>query len=170
MSEQSTGDNQPAALAIATRGEFVAAVLRAVDCAIERGSRRMLWVDGDFAEWPLDDPALLDALSNWLRLPQRQLVLLARDFEDIRRKRARFVAWHRAWSHAISAFSPAEADAKDLPCLLLVEGAAWVQLLDAAQWRGRLSFDAAQERLWRDKLDAVLQRSEPAMTATTLGL
>jgi hypothetical protein len=170
MSDATTGEAHFGVQTIGARGEFVAAVLRAVECAIERSARSMLWVDGDFSEWPLEDAALLGALANWLRLPQRHLVLLATRFDDISRRRARFVAWHRAWSHAISAFSPAEADAKDLPTLLLVEGAAYVHLLDPAQWRGRLSFDSAQERLWRDNLDVVLQRSEAAFPATTLGL
>ena len=81
----------------------------------------MLWVDTDFADWPLDDPALLQRLTDWLRLPQRQLVLLASDYDDLRRRRARFVACYRLWSHAISAFGPAEDDVAQLPCLLLAD-------------------------------------------------
>ena len=38
---------------------------------------------------------LLQRLTDWLRLPQRQLVLLANDYEDLRRRRARFVASYR---------------------------------------------------------------------------
>jgi hypothetical protein len=161
---------RPLAVPIDTRGDFVAAVRDAVDQALACAARRMLWVDPDFSEWPLDDPALLQRLTDWLRLPQRQLHLLASDYQHIRRHRARFVSWYKLWSHAIAAFSPAQEVVAELPCVLLAEGAVLVHMQDPLRWRGWVVADAAQQRQWRDRLDAVLQRSEPVFPATTLGL
>jgi hypothetical protein len=156
--------------AIESRAGFVAAVHEAVSLALERATRRMVWVDVDFAEWPLDEPALLQALTDWVHLPQRQLVLLAANYDDMRRRRARFTAWYRLWSHAVAAFSPSHDDVAELPCLLLAEGAGLVHLLDPVHWRGWAVSDALQQRQWRERIDAFMQRSTPAFPVTTLGL
>ena len=60
---------------IASRSDFAAAVLWGVREATARQTRHLLWIDPDFADWPLDDPALLDALTPWVHRPQRRLVL-----------------------------------------------------------------------------------------------
>lgn len=155
---------------IGSRAEFDAAVHQALNHALLRRSRRMVWLDQDFAEWPLDDALLLQRLTEWMQLPQRQLVLLATRYEDMGRRHPRFVSWYRMWAHAASAFSPAEDDVADLPCVLLAERAALVHLLDPLRWRGWATEDAPQQRLWRDRIEALLQRSTPAFPATTLGL
>lgn len=156
--------------AIDSRGAFVAALHQALETALTQRARRMLWVDRDFADWPLDDEAWLQRLGDWLHLPQRRLLLLADGFEDLRQRRPRFVANYRLWSHAIAAYSPASDDTADLPSLLLAEGAVLVQLLDRNHWRGWSSSEPATLRLWSERVDALLQRSEPAFPATTLGL
>jgi hypothetical protein len=155
---------------IDSRSGFIAAVHEALDRALAQRARRMLWADSDFAEWPLDDPALLQRLTDWLRLPQRQLVLLASDYELLRRRHARFVACYRMWSHVIAAFAPAEDDVAQLPCLLLADRTVLVQLLDKDHWRGWSSAEPASLRLAREQTEALLQRSESAFAVTTLGL
>jgi hypothetical protein len=155
---------------ITTRSEFRAALLWGVQTALARGARRMLWVDRDFSEWPLGGAALHAQLTDWLRLPQRRLTLLAASFDEVPRRHARFVTWRRDWAHAVEAFSaPAEAAAA-LPTLLVDDGPVSVQLMDSQHWRGRCSLDARSSRLLRDELDAVLQQSEAAFPANRLGL
>lgn len=155
--------------ALDSRGAFVSAVHEAFALALARRTRRMLWVDNDFADWPLDDPALLQSLTDWLRLPQRQLLLLASDYEGLRR-RARFMAGYRLWWHAIAAHGPAEDDVAQLPSLLLAERTLLVQVLDKSHWRGWISAEPAALRLAQEQIDALLQRSHPALPVTTLGL
>lgn len=155
---------------IESQGDFVAALHEAVVLALQHPARRMVWADPDFADWPLDDAALWPPLVDWLRLPQRRLVLLARDFGGLSRRCPRFVEGYRLWSHAITAFSPARDDEAALPSVLLVEEVGVVQILDKARWRGRASGDVSELLPWVDRLDAVLQRSSPAFAATTLGL
>ena len=82
----------------------------------------------------------------------------------------RFVAGYRLWTHAITACSPLPEDAVELPSLLLADGAALVQLLDKEHWRGWSSNEPALLRLGQERIDALLQRSQPAFAATTLGL
>jgi len=156
--------------AIDSRSGFADAVHEALDRTVAQRARRMVWADSDFADWPLDDPALLQRLTDWLRLPQRHLVLLACDYELLRRRHARFVACYRTWSHAIAAFAPAEDDAAELPCLFLADRTVLVRLLDKVHWRGWISTEPASLRLAREQTDALLQRSESAFALTTLGL
>jgi hypothetical protein len=155
---------------IGTRSDFVAAVREALELALAQRARRMLWTDTDFTDWPLGDGALLQRLLDWLQLPQRQLLLLAADYEDLRRRHARFMALYGLWSHAISARTPAQDEAAQLPCLLLAQHTVAVQLTDKQHWRGWVDTDAATLRLWRERTDALLQRSEAALPVTTLGL
>ena len=160
----------PRRAAIDSRSAFHAAVRDALGAALVQRARRMVWVDPDFEHWPLDDAALLQSLGDWLRLPQRQLMLLANDFEGVRRQHARFVASYRTWSHVIAAFSPAQDDAAELPSLLLVQDTVQLQLLDKAHWRGWSSTEPATLRLGSERVDALLQCAEPAFPVTTLGL
>jgi hypothetical protein len=162
-------DARPGRRAIDSRSDFVTALHEAIEQALARRARLMAWVDADFADWPLDDPALLQRLSDWLRLPGRRLQLLAADYEGARRH-ARFMACYRLWSHAISAHGPAQDDAAALPCLLLADDTCLVQLPDKARWRGWATTEPPELRAWRERTDALLQRSAPAFAVTTLGL
>jgi len=155
---------------IESHGDFVAALHHSVALAGQHSARRMVWADTDFANWPLDDAALLQRLVDWLRLPQRQLLLLAADYEDLRRRHARFTAMYGLWSHAIVARAPAQDEAAPLPCLVLAGGTAAVHLMDTEHWRGWISADPGVLRRWQERADALLQRSEVAFPVTTLGL
>ncbi len=155
--------------AITSRDEFAAAVHWGVQTAAARGARRLCITDPNFADWPLDDPSLLDALTSWLRLPQRRLVLLAETYEDVVRFKPRFVAWRRHWVHVVEAWSPQDLPA-DLPTLLLDDGPVCVALADRLRWRGRVSVGARDAQRWRERVDALLQRSQAAFPVSSLGL
>jgi len=154
---------------ITSRAEFGAAVAWGVQTAAERGARRMWFSDPHFADWPLDDPALLSSLTAWLRLPQRRLVLLAASYDEVVRWKPRFVAWRRHWAHAVEAWTPQDLPA-DLPTWLLDDGPVCVAVADRLHWRGRCAVDAREAQLRRQELDAVLQRSETAFPVNSLGL
>lgn len=155
---------------ITSKAEFGAAVLWALQASVAANARRLVWVDPDFADWPLDEPALHDMLTGWLRLPGRRLVLLASDFGGVPRQHPRFVAWRRPWSHAVEAWTPSDGVAGDLPTLVVDDGAITLQVFDTQRWRGKLAVDTRAARLWRDQVDAVLQRCEAAFPVNTLGL
>jgi hypothetical protein len=155
---------------IDTRSSFAEALRWGFGRAIEGGARRITCVDPQFAEWPLDDAALLSRLAGFLRLPGRRLVLLAADFEALARRHARFDAWRADWAHATESFTPPEEDRFELPTLLVDDRDTVVELFDAVRWRGRATAEAQAARTAREGADALLQRSAPAYPVKRLGL
>lgn len=155
---------------IDSRSAYVAALRWGFEQAIAGGARRIVCVDPDFAEWPFDDPGLQASLTAWLKQPARRLVLLAHRYGELPRSQPRFVAWRRLWAHAIEAWSPQDGDPVELPTLMFDDQRISVHLIDRVHWRGRAEIDARAARLWGERVDAVLQRSEPSFAANTLGL
>ena len=155
---------------IDTRAGWQDALRWGFSAAIDRDARRITCVDANFQTWPLDEPALLQRLTDWLRLPQRQLVLLARHYDEVPRRFPRFTVWRRDFAHAIAAWQAPEELGPDLPALLLDDGPVAVNLIDDTHWRGRATLDPRLAILWRERVDVVLQRSAPGFTVGTLGL
>lgn len=163
-------DAAPPVSALRSQADFHRALQWALGQAVVARARRMTWVDPDFGVWPLDDDALLETLATWLRLPQRRLVLLARDYTLLQRLHPRFVSWRRNWAHAIDAWTPSDGVEARLPTLLIDDQRLCLQVHDTSQWRGRLALDEQAVRQWRDEIDALLQRCEAAFPAHHLGL
>ncbi len=155
---------------INSRSAYVDALCWGFDTAIEQGARQLLCVDANFEHWPLGDAALLQSLTAWMRLPQRRLVLLAASYEEVPRRHPRFNMWRRDWAHALAFWQAPEELAADLPTLLLDDRDLSVHLIDAEHWRGRAEINPRSARLWRDRVDVVLQRSASAFPVNTLGL
>ena len=131
---------------------------------------RQVWlVDPDFSAWPLDEPAVLSALTAWLRLGGRQLHLLGLHFDVTARCHPRLTRWRRDWTHAVAVHTPADGH---LPAALhgLLAPPLWLQWLDAADWRLRGTTHPAQARSQQAVIADFLQRCEPAWPVTTLGL
>ncbi|MDN3921891.1 hypothetical protein [Roseateles violae] len=141
--------------------------------ACASGCREQFWIDAGFVDWPLSEPALLEALSSWARLPGRRLHLLALDYEDLRRRHPRFVQWRAAFGHCVEAraYEPQSGGA-GLAAALFTGGGALLslRLFDAQQWRGSVSREASDGLRTREWFDALAQRSSESFAATTLGL
>lgn len=155
---------------IDSRAGFTAALRWAFERSMARQARRIVCTDPSFNDWPLDDAALLARLTAWLRMPQRKLVLLAPQFDDLARRHARFIAWRVDWVHAVEAWSPPEEDRVEMPTLLVDDDSTSLELIDAVHWKGRVDLDSRNARLLRERVDALLQRSEPALPVNRLGL
>lgn len=155
---------------IDTRESFADAVRWGFDHALAQSARSLMLVDASFEHWPLDDVQVLQTLTQWARLPGRQLTLLAARFDEVPRRQPRFTAWRKDWAHTIRALQAPPEFAADLPTVLLDDRQLTVHLVDAVNWRGRAALDPRARLLWQEKIDVVLQRSEPAFAATTLGL
>ena len=155
---------------IDSRESFVAALRWGFEQVFVQDARCIICVDTNFEHWPLDEPLLLQALTAWLRRPQRRLVLLAASYVQVPRSQPRFTTWRRDWAHAIQALQPPQDWLGELPTLLLDDRSMTVHLSDLLHWRGRASLDARTRVLWQERIDVVLQRSEPAFAVTTLGL
>lgn len=174
MSEQPTNpaarDARNEGPVIDSRAGFAAALQWGFDTAIAQRARRIVCCDQTFEHWAWDDAARLQALVGWFRLPQRELVLLARGYDELLRRFPRFNAWRADWSHAITGWVAPEELGASLPSVLVADRCLSVHLIDAEHWRGRASADERRAHQWCDEIDAVLQRSERGMAVKTLGL
>ena len=155
---------------IDSRAAFTAALRWAFERSIERQARRIVCTDASFNDWPLDDPALLTRLGAWLRTPQRRLVLLASQFDDLPRRHARFAGWRADWVHVVEAWAPPEEDRIELSSVMVDDDSTSVELIDSVHWRGRADIDSRVARPLRERIDALLQRSQPALPVNRLGL
>jgi hypothetical protein len=154
---------------ISTRGEFHAALRLAFTEAADAGSRELWLCDNDFAGWPLGERTVVEQLTRWAA-SSRRLTLLARNFDEVARRHARWVEWRRQWAHIVSCRTNHELEVGEVPTVLIASGTLSVRLADPLRHRGRLSRDKADEIRCREAIDAVLQRSEEAFPATTTGL
>jgi hypothetical protein len=155
---------------ITTPAEFADALLASVEAALARDARRLVWIDPDFVQWPLDRAPLIDNLGGWLRRPSRRLVLLGGCYDRLERTHPRFTQWRTQWSHAIDAREPSDMAGEDLPTLLLDDGPTVLELWQRDPPRGRAGQDAAAAAAARDRTDAALQRSASAWPTRPLGL
>lgn len=155
---------------ISSRAAFQSAVRGVLAGAAAHGVRHMHWVSPDFDAWPLDEPKLLAALSDWARPRSVRLVWLASDFEVLRRRAPRLVAWRQRWAHVLLCMAPGDDADTDLPSLLLADDKLLIKLVDRVRWRGRISCSAADIQAAREQIDAHLQRSAETFPVTTLGI
>ena len=155
--------------AITSRGDFVAAARELLLQADQSLTRDITLIDADFSPWPLDEPAVVDALTRWARLPGRRLRLVGSRFDIIERDQPRFAAWRKPFAHAVECVSPTDVAAGDMPCVLLFDATS-VELLDREHWQARCSSERRTVVLQRERLDALLQRCEAAWPITMLGL
>lgn len=156
-------------LPIASRAEFCGAVRSAFALAEQEGAREILLVDPNFADWPLNERALIETLSRWID-SQRVLVVLAHSFDELARRQLRFVEWRRQWAHVVQCRNDPELEAEQIPTLMLVPGHTCVRLLDRVRFRGTVSNRPVDLNEGRETVDALLQRSVEAFPVTTLGL
>lgn len=154
---------------ITTRLEFIDGLRAAFAEAASAGTRELLMCDEDFADWPLNEPAIIDALTKWA-MPHRKLFVLARHYDEIRRRHPRFVDWRRTWAHVMACRAAPELESGEVPTLFLVPSVVCVRLFDRIHFRGSVSRDAGEFLRNRELFDAVSQRSEESFPASTLGL
>ncbi len=68
---------------------------------LDPGAQLCMYSD-DYAEWPLDESALVQGLARWA-LPRRRpcMRMLARDYSRLLAGNSRFVRWREEFSHVI---------------------------------------------------------------------
>lgn len=152
-----------------SRSACQAALREGLAEAAQAGSAELLLCDADFVDWPLGEAAVVEQLTAWAGA-RRRLTVLAHRYDGIVQHHARWVAWRRQWAHLVECRELLEAEAGDLPCLLLAPRLAAVRVHDRRHWRGTVTRDPSSLLQCREELDALLQRSTPAFPAHTLGL
>lgn len=164
-------NTDPTALrAINSRSDFLDAARALLKGLPETAVRDAYLADADFSPWPLGEPEVLDALTRWVRLPGRRLHLIGSRFDVLERDQSRFAQWRRRFAHALESLRPGDIEPSDMPCLLLLPGSTSLELLDRERWEGRLSTERRALVAQRERVEAFLQRGEPAWPPTVLGL
>ena len=154
---------------IATRVEFHDALREAFGEIAQAGSREVWLCDEDFADWPLNERAVIELLTYWAQ-SHRKLTVIARHFDEMVRRHPRWVEWRRQWSHIVECRAFEDAETGQIPTALLATERVAVRLVDPARHRGAISRDAADLVRLRELVDAVSQRSVETFPPTILGL
>ena len=152
------------------RETFRQLVRDALGRAAREGWRELMLCDATFFDWPLGERVCVEALEVWARGGgNRQFTMLAKRYDEVPRRHARFVEWRRQWSHKIECRACASVDPQDLPSALW--SPVWaLQRLDPALSNG-VSGGQPERRQWlREQIDQWISRSTSAFPATTLGL
>ena len=150
------------------REAFAERVRQALACAAREGWREIVLADASFADWPLGEKAVAEALQAWSKTGRR-CILLARRYDEVMRRHARLVNWRRTWSHIVEARGCPSADPLELPSAIW--SPHWsLRRLDPERSTGYCGSEPERRVALREALDEWLQRSSPAFPATTLGL
>jgi len=148
--------------------EFAELIRLAFAAAAAQGWRNIIICDSTFEDWPLGERAVAQSLNDWSS-SGRKLTMLAKNYNQVMRRHARFVTWRRKWAHIIECRANAAISPDDMPSALW--SPAWVfQRLDLTRSTGVSGTEAARRVALRERLDECLKFSSPAFAATTLGL
>jgi hypothetical protein len=150
------------------RDAFQQLVRDALAAAAREGWREIILSDPDFEVWPLYERAVAQSLQDWSE-SGRRCILLARRWDDVIRRHARFVTWRKAWSHIIEARACPSADPLELPSAIWTP--AWVmERRDLDRCHGYCGAEPVRRLALREKLNEWLGKSTPGFAAVTLGL
>ncbi|HEY9097109.1 MAG TPA: hypothetical protein VIN35_15290 [Hydrogenophaga sp.] len=150
------------------RNRFADLIRAAVSRAAEEGWSLLVLSDPDFADWPLGESGVVDALGRWAK-QGRQLHFLARDFRVLRERAPRLVQWRVTWDHVVQARAGRGAIAERLPSALWSQH--WsLERIDVDRCRGVASRDPVRSVELRERLDACWQQGVAGFPAGVLGL
>jgi hypothetical protein len=140
----------------------------ALAAAAREDWREIVLCDASFEDWPLGERAVAQSLNDWSR-SGRKCILLARKWDAVTSRHARFVTWRKTWSHIIDARACPSADPLELPSAIWTP--TWVmERRDIERSRGFTGAEADRRLTLREKLNEWLSRSTPSFPANTLGL
>ena len=95
--------------------------------------------------------------------------MLAKNYNEVMRRHARFVSWRRTWAHVVECRANAALSDVDMPSALW--SPVWVfQKLDMVRCSGVSGNEPARKVALKERLDECLKLSTPSFAATTLGL
>ena len=92
--------SEPTSRLITTRLGFHDALRDAFAEMASVGCREAWISDETFADWPLNERAVIERLTQWAQ-SHRKLVVVARHYDEVLRRHARWVDWRRQWSHVV---------------------------------------------------------------------
>jgi hypothetical protein len=150
------------------RQVFADTVRLAFEVAADQGWSHITLSDADFADWPLGERAVVDALNRWARRG-RTLKMLARHYDQLRLLHPRFVQWRVTWSHLVEAHACVGAAGAELPSAIGTP--VWtLERLDPLRNTLVGSVDAERRVALQERVNECWLRSTPSFPASQLGL
>lgn len=147
---------------------FTDLIRQSFSVAAAQGWREIIVCDPDFGDWPLGERAVIQSLNDW-SMTGRKFTMLAKTYDEVLRKHARFVTWRRTWAHIVECRANASTAADEMPSALL--GPGWVfERLDMQRCTGVGGSEVARRVALRERINERLLKSSPSFPATTLGL
>lgn len=169
--ESNTEASAPSALPVGRlegREVFRDLVRQALACAAQQGWSHLVLSDADFADWPLGERAVVQALQDWAR-QGRHIQFMARDFGPLRELHPRLVQWRISWAHIVQAHACSGGGGTELPSAIWSPG--WtLERLDPLRCTLVASVDSLRRVALKERLDACWRMGSPSFPATTLGL
>ncbi len=157
------------------RTEFQDWIRQALHAAAVQGKREIILCDANFRDWPLGESEVVDLLSQWIRVAganplARKCVLMAANFDYLRREQPRFVQWRERWQHLLECRQLETRNPLEVPSVFWTNG--WtLQRADVERSRGVASSDPQNGVVWREKLrEWTTSRSRVGFPSTILGL
>lgn len=150
------------------RQVFLETVRHAFEVAALEGWSHITLSDPDFADWPLGERSVVDALNRWARRG-RTLKMLARSYDPVRLQHPRFVQWRVTWAHLVEAHACVGAAGAELPSA--IGSPVWtLERLDPLRNTLVASVDAERRVALRERVNECWLRSTPSFPASQLGL
>lgn len=150
------------------RQVFLDTVRQAFEVAADQGWNHITLSDPDFADWPLGERVVVDALNRWARRG-RMLRMLARHYDQVRLQHPRFVQWRVTWSHLVEAHACTGAAGAELPSAM--GSPVWtLERLDSLRSTLVASVNAERRVALQERVNECWLRSTPSFPASQLGL
>ncbi|MBL8377950.1 MAG: hypothetical protein JNM79_08785 [Burkholderiales bacterium] len=152
---------------IGSRGEFSAAL----DEVIARADRTLRIFDPTLEHYGLNSAAREEQLAEFLnRRRTNRLMLVAHDMQVVTRA-ARFMRLLRRFSHAIAVHQTHDAIRNLEDVLIVADDLHCLRRPHFQHPKGVVYFDDRGEtREWLNRFNAIWEQSNPAVSATTVGL
>ena len=148
--------------------QFAALIRSAFATAAAQGWRDMIICDSTFEDWPLGERTVAQSLNDWAK-SGRKITVLAKNYDEIMRRHARFVTWRKTWSHIIECRVNTAISPDDMPSAMW--SPVWVfQRVDQARSIGFSGAETTRRVALKERLNECLKLSSPAFSSTTLGL
>lgn len=128
-------------------------------------------VDADFGHWPLGQRSVMAALQQWsLGSTTHRCQLLAASYDGFARTHPLWVGWRATWAHRVLWHQVPEDFVSALCPTVVLHGSLGLRLHETQHGAGVWTRDPGTLTEWLAEIDVILQRSEPALPPTTLGL
>lgn len=150
------------------REDFRQLVRDALACAALEGWQEIAISDASFEEWPLGERVVEESLQAWSK-SGRRFFILARNYDELIRRHARFVRWRGTWSHIVTAVACPSAAELEIPSAIL--SPAWaLERRDIANSIGYCGSEPRRRVLLRELLNEWTRKSSPGFPSSTIGL